>query len=122
MIGVGHSFSITYKTNYMFEITAKAPSSYQLNSLKAFNIGSVPLGNGAFQGHREFQSEQEATDFLCKQAEIYNDSDPCGSDRKLLEMYGSIELFGMLTLDAVTAYINPVEIEECNEVHLITGE
>lgn len=80
-------------------ITATAPTSYQLNSLRAFNLNGTGMTRTM-----EFGSEEEAKDYLKTRADKYNDEDPCGSEERLEEMYSDIES-GSLRLDAVSAYI-----------------
>jgi hypothetical protein len=91
-----------------FKITATAPTSYQLSSLKHFGMGFNENGNGSFSASKEFDTEEEAKEFLRGRAEMYNSEDPSGSDKKIADMNDSIDKFGTLTLDAVTAHI-----EEC---------
>lgn len=94
-----------------FQIEATAPTSYQLRSLRAFQLEDNNNGNGSHTGRLFFDSEEEAKQYLMIRAEKYNDEDPNGSFERLSEMYGDIER-GALTLDAVTAYISESDIEE----------
>ena len=96
-----------------YQIKAIAPTIYQLHSLRAFNIGSKAIGNGAYIGKIFFNTEEEAKDYLTSRADKYNDEDPEGSESKLADMYADISN-GALTLDAVTAYINIIDEEEEN--------
>jgi hypothetical protein len=91
-----------------FKITATAPTSYQLQSLRAFGIGADKNGNGSFTGSMNFDNEGEAKDYLKKRASLYNESDPEGTEQRLAEMHDSIEKYGSLTLDAVTANIEGI--------------
>lgn len=91
-----------------YTINATAPISYQLQSLRAFGIGADKNGNGSFYGEKEFETEKEAKEYLKSRADMYNDEDPAGSDERLADMYNSIEKYGSLTLDAVTAHIEKV--------------
>jgi hypothetical protein len=91
-----------------FKITATAPTSYQLQSLRTFGIGADKNGNGSFSGEKEFDTEEEAKDYLKGRASIYNESDPEGTEQRLAEMHDSIEKYGSLTLDAVTANIEGI--------------
>ena len=92
-------------------ITAKAPTVHQLNSLSLFGMGYKEHKDGSFTASREFESEQEAKDFLRSRAEQYNSEDPNGSDERLADMYEDIEA-GSLRLDAVMAFIEEVEETE----------
>lgn len=98
----------------IFQIEATAPTSYQLRSLRAFQLKENNNGNGSHTGILFFESEEEAKQYLMTKADKYNDEDPNGSFEKLSEMYGDIER-GALTLDAVTAYISELNIEEEND-------
>jgi hypothetical protein len=89
-------------------IKATAATAYQVSSLSAFNIGAKKNGNGSFSGHKEFDSEEAAKEYLKSSADKYNDEDPEGTDERLADMYADIE-HGQLTLDAVTAHIEEVE-------------
>ena len=89
-------------------ITATAPTSYQLNSLKAFGMGYNENGNGSFSAEKEFESNEAAKEYLKSRAEQYNSEDPSGSDLRLQKMYDNINQ-GLLKLDAVTAYIEEIE-------------
>lgn len=86
-------------------IKATAPTSYQLNSLRAFNLD----GKGMTRT-MTFSSEEEAKEYLRSRADKYNDEDPNGTEERLADMYADIE-HGCLTLDAVTARIEESEEE-----------
>lgn len=89
----------------MFKITATAPTTYQLSSLRAFNLDTKKNGNGSITGELAFETKEEAEQHLIKRADMYNDQDPEGTDEKLAEMHNDIKKYGHLTLDAVTARI-----------------
>ena len=91
-------------------IKATAPTVHQLNSLTAFGMSYKKNMGGSFTATQEFDSEEEAKEYLKKRAEKYNDEDPNGSEEKLADMMSDIER-GALTLDAVTGYIEEVEEE-----------
>ena len=93
-----------------FKITATAPTTFQLQSLRAFGIGADKNGNGSFSGEKEFETVDEAKEFLKNRASMYNDGDPEGTEEHLADMCDSIDRYGSLTLDAVSAHI-----EEVNE-------
>lgn len=92
-----------------YSINATAPTVYQLNSLRAFGMGFEKNPNGSFYASKEFETKDEAKEYLKSRALMYNDEDPCGSEDRLAEMYDSIDNFGNLTLDAASAQINEVE-------------
>jgi len=94
-----------------FQIKATAPTSYQLRSLRAFQLEDNNNGNGSHTGRLFFDTEEEAKDYLRIRADKFNDEDPQGSEERLAEMYSDIERCA-LTLDAVTAYISESDIEE----------
>ena len=48
----------------MYKIIAIAPTTYQLNSLRAFGITYKALGNGSYKAVEEFDSEKEAKKYL----------------------------------------------------------
>ena len=91
-------------------IKATAPTSYQLNSLTAFGMGYKKNMGGSFSASMESDSKEEAKQYLRNRAEKYNDEDPCGTEERLTYMYSNIE-HGVLTLDAVTAYVEEVEAD-----------
>jgi len=93
-----------------YTIIATAPTVYQLSSLKAFGMGANKHGNGSFSASQEFDSEDEAKQYLRKRAEMYNSNDPYGTEERLADMYRDIE-YGVLTLDAATAHIEEKENE-----------
>lgn len=92
-----------------FQIIATAPTSYQISSLRAFNLDTKKNGNGSFTGTLLFDSEDLAKDHLKKRAKMYNDEDSNGTEEALTEMHESINVFGTLTLDTVTAHIEEIE-------------
>jgi hypothetical protein len=91
-----------------FQITATAPTTYQISSLSAFNLNNKKNGNGSHTGTLDCETEKEAKEYLKKRADMYNSEDPEGTEEKLSEMYNSIDQYGMLTLDAVTARIEEI--------------
>ena len=91
-----------------YTINATAPTTYQLQSLRAFGIGADKNGNGSYTGQKDFETEVEAKEYLKSRAAMYNDEDPEGTEERLAGMYDSIEQFGSLTLDAVTAHIQQI--------------
>ena len=81
------------------QIKAIAPTSYQTQSLRHFNIGCQPIGNGGYIGKQIFRTKKEAQEFLRQRAEKYYD---CPKDIR-----GNLWANG-LAIDAVTAYIEPL--------------
>jgi hypothetical protein len=92
-----------------YTITATAPTVYQLNSLTAFGMGYKKNGNGSFSASQQFDTEDMAKEYLKNRAAMYNDDDPEGTYERLMEMFDSIDRFGSLTLDAVSAHIEEAE-------------
>lgn len=95
----------------MYKIKAIAPTSYQLQSLREFGMPIKKLGNGSHVASAEFETEDEAKEYLKGRADQYNGDDPEGSEGRLDDMYRDIE-HGQLTLDAATARIEEVYEEE----------
>lgn len=86
-------------------IIATAPSVYQMQSLRAFNLEVKMHGyDSGATGTLAFPTRVEAKEHLRRCARTYNENDPQGSHKRLREMYQHIER-GHLTLDAVTASI-----------------
>lgn len=98
------------KNNMTYIINATAPTAYQLNSLSEFDMGYKANRNGSFSASEEFDTEEEAKEYLRKRAEKFND-EHSESEEKLAEMYADIDC-GCLTLDAVTAHIEEKNEEE----------
>jgi hypothetical protein len=90
-----------------FKITATAPTTYQLQSLRLFGLNVKSYANGSHVGEEVFTTEQEAKDFLIKRAEMYFES-----ENELNEAISDIENYGSLRMDAVCASIEEVEEEE----------
>lgn len=101
-----HTDKMSDKMKY--QVTATAQTVYQLNSLSAFGMGYTKNGNGSFSASMDFDSEEEAKDYLRSRADKYNDEDSCGSEERMSDMYKDIE-HGALRLDAVTAHINIID-------------
>lgn len=81
-----------------YKVTAVAPTSYQFSSMLSFGM---PYRNqfGRFIAEQEFDTEEEAKEYLRKRAEIILEAE------EIAEAFHDIEMYGMLTLDAVTATI-----------------
>lgn len=86
-------------------ITATAPTAYQYSSLSSFNLDVQKNGNGSFTGTKEFDSKEDAKEYLKERADMYFDS-----EAEINEAHEEIKK-GYLTLDAVTARIEEVEEE-----------
>ena len=93
-------------------IKATAPTSYQYNSLTFFNMGANKTGNGSYWAEKEFDTKEQAQDYLMNCAELYNNEDPDGTDERLADMRECIKNSNCLRLDAVTAYIEEIESED----------
>jgi len=87
-----------------YKITATAPTSYQFNSLLAFGIGYRKNLNGSLTAEQEFETEEEAKEYLKDRADMYFET-----EYELNEALDQIEKYGCLTIDAVTAEINTNE-------------
>jgi len=88
-------------------IKATAPTAYQIRSLTSLGMGYKKNMNGSFSALMKFDNEDDAKQYLRSRAEKYNDEDPCGTEKRLQDMYADIE-HGALTLDAVTAYVEEI--------------
>ena len=94
----------TQKHNTMtHKITAIAPTSHQLGSLMLFGMGFQKKADGSFTAKKQFDSVEEASDYLRSRAELY-----CENDRELNDAIDDIVNNGCLTLDAVTAQIEEI--------------
>lgn len=92
-------------TQTIYKINAKAPTAYQYKSLTYFAL-NVKECNGSFIGEKSFNTEEEAKQWLRDRAFNYFD-DLSDID----EAYDSIDKHGVLSLDAVTASIEKLQIE-----------
>ncbi len=95
-----------------FKISATAPTVYQSQSLRAFGMEVKKSGNGSFWSEQFFETEKEAKDYLVVRAERYFDGNSDNDEANLVDALQDIEKYGSLRLDAVTASIDEVEIEE----------
>ena len=91
-----------------FKIVATAPTAYQLQSLREFNLDVVKNNNGSYTGTSEFETENEAKKYLIKRAIMYYDD----NEPSLEDAIRDIELYSHLTLDAVTGSIEEIFEEE----------
>lgn len=85
-------------------ITATAPTAYQSRSLSAFGMPVKKLLDGSYTSEEEFESYEEAKKYLIQKANDWYNSHNTTED-ELDEMLSDIEMYGNLTLDAVTASI-----------------
>lgn len=98
-----------------FKISAVAPTVYQSQSLRAFGMEVKKSGNGSFLSEQLFDTEAEAKAYLIVRAEKYFDGNSDNDEANLNEALDRLEKYGSLRLDAVTANIEEVEIEEEEE-------
>ena len=96
-------------------ISATAPTTYQLQSLRHFGMEVKKNGNGSYTAHQDFDTEDEAKEYLKSRAQMYFDGNSDNDEANLIEAFDSIENYGVLTLDAVTGRIEEIEISEENE-------
>lgn len=92
----------------MYKITATAPTTYQLSSLFHFGMPVKNRLNGRHDAEMEFESIQEAKDYLTDRATIYADNED-----ELNELLIQIDN-NYLELDAIRAHIEEVEEETEN--------
>jgi hypothetical protein len=86
-----------------FKITAIAPTSYQFSSMLSFGMPYIN-SYGRFIASLEFDTEEEAKDYLRDRAEMYFED-----EQDLNDAIYEINKYGILTLDAVTATIESNE-------------
>lgn len=90
-----------------FRITAIAPTTYQLSSVRLFGSEVKSLYNGKHIFQKDFDSEEEAKSYLISRAEYYYET-----EEQLNEAVEGINKYGSLQLDAVNGSIEEVETEE----------
>ena len=98
--------------NTVIRITATAPTSYQLQSLRHFGMEIKKHLHGSYFSTQDFDTEKEAKEYLKTRAEMYFDGNSDNDEVNLIDALDSIEKRGVLTLDAVTSGMEEVEIEE----------
>lgn len=91
--------------NTKFEISATAPTAYQHASLQRFGMPVKNCG-GSYTASQLFDTRDEAEDYLRSRAEQYFET-----EQELEEAYADIAR-GFLRIDAVTAHLDEVEVEE----------
>jgi hypothetical protein len=84
-------------------ITATAPTIYQLRSLREFGMPVTDQRNGSYSACQEFDSEEDAIEYLTNRAENYFET-----EEEIEDAIEIIEKYGQLRLDAVTAYIETI--------------
>ncbi len=94
--------------NMEYKVVCNIPTAYQYTSLCKMNLNNRKRGNGSYVGEMEFIDEEEAKNFLIDRAEKYYDDD----EIKLAEAISDIENYGMLHIDAATARIEKIDIDE----------
>lgn len=90
-----------------FKITATAPTSYQIGSLRLFGLNVKSYPTGSHVGEEVFDTEEEAKAFLTKRAEMYFEE-----ENELNDAISSIQKYGSLRMDAVSGSIDEFEEEE----------
>lgn len=98
--------------NTVIRITATAPTSYQLQSLRHFGMEIKKHLHGSYFSTQDFDTEKEAKEYLKTRAELYFDGNSDNDEVNLIDALDSIEKHSVLTLDAATAGMEEVEIEE----------
>jgi hypothetical protein len=94
---------------FSYRITAFVPTGYQLNSLTSFGMGFTKSGGGGFYASKDFDTKDEAKDFLRSRAQQLADT-----EEELSEMEEQIER-GYLQYDACTAYIENITYDKYSE-------
>ena len=89
-----------------FRITATAPTTYQYRSLTHFGMHIISNGNGSHTAEQEFDTEEEAKEFLIERCNRYFENED-----ELLEAISDVEKYGMVRLDAVSGSIVENEVE-----------
>jgi hypothetical protein len=86
----------------MYTISAIAPTSYQYSSIRHFGLPIKQNPNGSYSIMQEYDEREEAKRVLRKAAHNYYDE----YEGQVHDALESIEKFGTLTIDAVTATID----------------
>lgn len=90
----------------MYKVIAIAPTVYQLSSVNHFGPAVKQLG-GSYRFEKEFESEEQAKDYLIERAKMYFDE-----EAELNEAISDIESCGRVRMDAVSGGIEFFEDEE----------
>ena len=89
----------------MYKVTAIAPTSYQLNSVSKFGSPVIPNPDGSHTFSAEFDTEDEAKQYLMNRAERYFED-----IEELENAINDIKKYGTLRIDAVAGSIEKVEL------------
>jgi len=92
-----------------FKIIASVPTHHNSGDLRsAFNMPVKKYMNGVHEAYEEFETMEEAKDYLISRLDSYmNQSDM--DDDKYSEELEEIEKYGRLTLCRITANIEEIE-------------
>jgi hypothetical protein len=91
----------------MYKVIATAPTTYQLNSVRQFGSPITSHRDGSHVFSQSFETEEMAKEYLKERAHLYYKD----TEEELNEAIDDIEMYGCLSIDAVTASIE--EEEEC---------
>lgn len=89
----------------MATITATAPTSYQLASLRLFGMPITSHGNGSHTASQEFDTVEEAKSYLIERAEMFFDGNSDNDEERLADAIDRVNKHGSLYLDAAYASI-----------------
>lgn len=87
-----------------YRITAQVPTAYQFQSIIGFGMEVKSSLNGSYYASQDFETLEEAKQYLIDRAEMYYDCDD-----RLDNMLDMIENYNMLELDSCRAFIEEVE-------------
>ena len=87
-----------------FQVKATADTSYQLQSLRQFGMPVKSHMDGSHSASQEFDTEEEAIEYLIKRAEMYFED-----EKQLEEAIEAIKKYGYVRLDASTGRVEEVE-------------
>ena len=85
------------------QITATAPTNYQLRSIRAFCMPVTKQPNGSYKAIKEFNSKKDAIKFLKDRAQICFES-----NNEFKAAISDMLAYNQMTIDAVTAYIETI--------------
>jgi len=91
----------------MYKVIATAPTTYQLNSVRQFGSPITSHKDGSHVFSQSFETEERAKEYLKERAHLYYNN----TEEELNEAIDDIEMYGCLSIDAVTASIE--KKEEC---------